>query len=224
MPLRRVQAFREMKKQFDRIPNVELTERIELGRIGFFDSRHIRFDWVTSLESLNINAEPIKKSDFPPVVNILYTTEGAVSYEFGLDAKNIGFANFKFSKAYSLAAQANDMTSRGYEIKKLEKDILDYIKAEKEWERKWVVVTQVFTSPSFSLLIASSKKSEAKICTKIPVEGPGFNIADPKLDLVITSAKWMAYRELAQQNITPFFRLHKLKGDWDNLKLKPYGR
>lgn len=226
MPYRRAQAFREMKKQFDRIPNVELAERIRLGKIGFFDSRRAKFNWRTSLKTLKIKTEPVPMSDFPPVIDELYTTEGAVSYEFGLDEKNIGSVNFKFSKAYSLAAQSIAMVSQGFEIDKLEEDILDYIRAGKEWQRKWVVVTQVFTSPSFSLLIASGKKSEVKIGTKVPVEASGFNIADPKLNLVVTKAKWMAYRTLAKQNVTPFFKLHKLKGDWNNkkLNLEPYGR
>ena len=54
MPYRRAQAFREMKKQFDRIPNVELAERIRLGKIGFFDSRRAKFNWRTSLKTLKI--------------------------------------------------------------------------------------------------------------------------------------------------------------------------
>lgn len=225
MPFKNVQAFREMKNQFDRIPNIDLTQHIKLGKIGFFDSHRAEFDWRTSLGTLKIKTAPTPKSDFPPVVDILYTTAGAVSCEFGIEEEKIGSVNFKFSRAYSLAAQADGMTSQGFEIDELENDILNHIKAGKKWERKWVVVTQVFKSPSFSLLIGSGKKSEVKICTKVPVETSGFNIADPKLRLVIAKAKWMAYSTLAKQNVTPFFKLHKLKGDWKNkkLNLEPYG-
>lgn len=225
MPYKHVRAFREMKNQFNRIPNVDLTEHIKLGKIGFFNSRRAEFDWRTSLKSLRIKTDPTPKSDFPPVIDELYTTEGAVSCEFGTEENKIGYVNFKFNYAYSLAAQANDMTSQGFEIDELENDILDFIRAGKNWERNWVVVTQVFTSPSFSLLIASGNKSEVKICTKVPVEVTGFNIADPKLNLVVTKAKWMSFSTLAKRNVTPFFKLHKLKGDWRNkkLNLEPYG-
>ena len=225
MPFKHVRAFREMKKQFSRIPNIDFTQQIKLGQIGSFDSQSVKFDWITSLKSLKIETEPVPMSDFPPVVNMLYTTQGAVSYKFGLDEEKIGSVNFKFNKDYSLVAQSVDMTSQGFEIGQLENDILDYIRAEKRWDHKWVIVTQVFTSTSFSLLIASSRNSEATICTQIPIKASGFNIANPNLNLVVTSAKWMAYSELAKQNVTPFFRLHKLRGDWNNkeLSLKPYG-
>jgi hypothetical protein len=228
MPYSRELAFRKMRNEFGRFPNIELVEQVELGQIGIFNSRRTVFDWRTSLKSLGIDPIFQPRSDLPPIMNEVYTSDDAVDYEFGINGNNFGKATFKFDKSYSLATQSTDMTSYGFEIDQLQDSILDAIKKNKikKWEKNWVVVTQVFTSASFSLLISSGWKSEAEISTQVPVTTMGFNIADPSLELTCTRSKRMAYRSLGRQNVTPFFRLHKLKGDWDSLdlRLEPYGR
>lgn len=228
MPYRRELAFRKMRNELDRFPNIELVEQIQLGQIGIFNSRRAVFDWRTSLGSLGINDGPQQQSDLPPITNEVYTSDDAVDYEFEINESNFGKATFKFDKSYSLATQSTDMFSYGYEIDQLQSSILGAIRegGTEVWERNWVVVTQVLTSASFSLLIASGWKSEAEISTRVPVTTMGFNIADPSLELTCTRSKRMAYRSLGRQNVTPFFRLHKLKGDWNslNLRLEPYGR
>jgi hypothetical protein len=227
MPYSRELAFRKMRSEFDRFPNIELVEKIELGQIGFFNSRRAVFNWRTSLKTLGINFTPKSMGDLPPIINEVYTSDDAVDYEFSLDANNFGKATFKFDKSYSLATQSIDLTSKGYEIDKLQNDILRAIQGGTKWEQDWVLVTQVFTSPSFSLLIASGRTSEADITTQVPISATGFNIADPSLNLTLTRSKRMAYRSLGRQDVTPFFRVHKFKGDWSNLRslrLEPYGR
>jgi len=227
MPSRRVQALRKLRKEFDRFPNLDLAAQIELGRIGYFDSRKLVFDWRTQLSSISIKTKPIAIKEKPSYIDEIYTSDDAVDYEFTFDEKKLGKALFSFSKSYSLAIQAIDMTTEWYEIEELENDILNGIAAGKvKWDEDWIVVTQVFRAPSFSMLVASGKKSEVEISTSIPVQKTAFNIADPKLGLLVTRSKRMAYHIVARQNVTPFFRIHQFKGSWKEtrLQLKPYGR
>lgn len=228
MSYSRAVAFQRMHDEFDRFPNIELVEQVKLGQIGFFNSRRKSFNWRTSLENLGIHPILEPTSNRAPIVDEIYTGDDAVDYQFSLNENNLGKANFKFRRRYSLATQAFDMTSHSFEIDPLQKSIIDAIREGeiKKWERDWVIVTQIFTSSSFSLLIAGGWNSEAEISTQVPISTIGFNIADPSLNLTLTRSKRIAYRALGKQNVTPFFRVHKFKGDWNSLeiRLEPYGR
>jgi len=219
-------AFRIMKKEFDRFPNLELAETIELGQIGFYDSRKALFDWRTNLSSLGITISPKKNIDLPPIIDEVYTSEDSVKYEFSLEEGNLGKVFFSFSKKNSIVTQANEMRAQGYEISKLENLLLEYRKNGGKWDEDWIVVTQTFNSPSFSLLISSGKNSHVEISTQVPIAKNVFNIADPKLDLAITKSHKLAFSSLAKQNVTPFFRVHKFSSTNSKSKthLFPYGR
>lgn len=219
----KIKAFRELKKEFERFPNSELAESIELGRIGYYDNRKARFQWRTTLGNLNINTTPKVFKDSFPCVDEIYTTGNAVNCTFSLGVNQYGNADFKFSKSYSIATQATGMTISGYDIVELERDILEAIEQNNlEWDEKWVVVTQIFQAPSYSLLISGNGNSEASLSTSIPISTTGFNIADSALGIVVARLNKMAYQSVAKTNVTPFFKIHKLKG-WSKLRLEPYG-
>ncbi len=227
MPRKRDQAFRKLRKVVNRIPNMDLVEPIELGQIAFFDSRKLTFEWITKLSNLGIFTKQKKITEELPIVDELYTSKGEVNFEFSLEEKNLGKAKFSFSKEYSLATQAMGMTTIGYEIKELESDILAAIESKKDiWDRKWVIVTQIYRSPSFTLLVASSNKSKATISTSIAIQGKVFNIADSKLGVNISNSNRMAYQIVGRKNVIPFFKIYQFKGSWKEMKikLKPYGR
>jgi len=227
MPRKRDQAFRKLRRELNRIPNMDLVEPIELGQIAFFDSRKLTFDWRTKLSNLGIFTKKKEITEELPTINELYTSHGAVNFKFSLDETNLGKAIFSFSKEYSLATQAMGMTTIGFEIRKLERDILAAIKSGKViWDKKWVIVTQIYRSPSFTLLVASSRKSAAEILTSIAIEGKVFNIADSKLGVNISTSNRMAYQIVGKKNVIPFFKIYQFKGSWKEMKihLKPYGR
>jgi hypothetical protein len=227
MPTRKEKALRKLRKEFNRFPNLDIAEPIELGQIGYIDSKKLTFEWRTRLSNLNIAAEQKNFIEELPIVDELYTSDAAVDFKFTLDAKNIGKAYFSFSKGYAIATQVVGMSTIGYEIDDLERSILDAIEKKKiEWDKKWVIVTQIFSSPSYTLLIASSGQSAAEISTSIPIEAETFNIADAQLGLKISQSTKMAYHIVGKENVIPFFKIYQLKGSWKDmmLKLMPYGR
>lgn len=220
------QVFKELRKEFDRFPNLELAQSIELGKIGFYDNRKTRFQWRTNLERLGINTQPKTFTSPIPCIDEIYTTFDAVECNFSLGVNSLGNAEFEFSKNYSIATQANDMSVFGYEIQELESDILQAINTNNlDWDKKWVVVTQIFNAPCFSLLVSGSRGSKASLSTSVPIKTAGFNIADSNLGIVTNGSRKMAYQSVAKTNVTPFFRIYKLKNQWqDNWELRPYGR
>ena len=58
------------------------------------------------------------------------------------------------------------------------------------------------------------------------MEAPGFNIADPKLNLRLIRSKKLAYHVVGNENVTPFFMTHQIKYNRrkDTFSLIPYGK
>jgi hypothetical protein len=227
MPSKHEKAFRKLRREIRRIPNLELAEDIYTGKIGFFDSRRVTFDWRTDLNSLNIHINPRKTDEAFPVVQEMYTSGNEVDVEFLLEENNLGSASFKFSSEFAVTTQAYDLIIKSYNINEMENLLIQKIKRnEIKWDPKWIVVTKIYQCSSYTLLINSSKNSEAKISTGIPIDAPGFNIADPKLDLRIVLSRKMAYQVVGNERVTPFFMMHQLKYSKrdDSYSLVPYGR
>lgn len=221
----RKQAFRKIKKELDRFPNIDIVEPLSLGEIGFYNSREAKFDWRLNIKKLNISISPKQYDKQIPIADELYTSSNAVNFEFVLDEQNLGCAKFNFSKSYSLVTQAIDLTKERYEVFELEQLLLEKIKSNMiNWNPKWVIITELYKSPSFSLIVSKSKEGYAEIKTNKKLNQSSFNIADPSLELTLSKSKKIAYQIIGKQNVTPFFNLHKFKGDWKtfDLKLVPY--
>ena len=225
-------AFRTLKKEFERFPNLELEEPAELGQVGFYDGRRCKFEWRTNLKALGINPKVVKKTAIPPLVDKVYTTGESTCCQFSLEGNGVGAANFSFPRSNKLATQALDMTSSGYDIYDLETKIKEAINSGLIWDKNWVVITQVYPAQAYSLLYARSNRSEATVSTAVPVTSAVFNIADPDLKVSASYIYGEVMNTVAKQKVTPFFRIHKLKG-WgprstsevgaQSLTLEPYG-
>jgi len=225
MPNYRKQAFRRIKKELDRFPNTNILNPLSLGDIGFYNSREAKFYWRRNIKELQVPISPKQYDEQIPTANELYTSSNAVNFEFVLDEHNIGYAKFNFSKSYSLVSQAIGLTTERYEVFELEQLLLEKIKSKIiNWNPKWIIITQLYKSPSFSLIISKSKEGYAEIKTNEKLNQSFFNIADPSLKLTLSKSKKIAYQIIGEKNITPFFNVHRFKGNWKtfDLKLVPY--
>lgn len=225
-------AFRTMRKAFERFPNIDLEEPVELGRVGFYDGRRCQFEWRTNLKTLGISPKVKKKMGVPPVVDRVYTTGESTCCKFSIEGSGVGAANFSFPRSNNLAAQAPDMTSSAYDIYDLETKIKIAIDKGLIWDKNWVVVTHVYPADAYSILYSRSNKSEATIATAVPVKNEVFNIADPTLNISASYIFGEVMNSLAKKNVTPLFRIHKLKGwgpkstsevDVQSVTFEPYG-
>jgi len=221
----RIQTFRKIRKELDRYPNIGVVEPLSLGDIGFYNGRKAKFDWHSNMKNFKLSISPQKFNDPIHTADELYTSSNAVNYEFVLDEQNLGTAQFNLNKSYSLVSQAVDLTTERYEISELEKLLLEKIRSKEiKWNPKWVIITQVYKSPSFSLIVSGGKDGYAAIKTNTKLNQRFFNIADSSLNLTLSKSKQIAYNIIGKQNITPFFRIHKLKKNWktNDLKLVSY--
>ncbi len=213
---------REIRNNLGRFPIWPLVEDAPLGTIGFFSGRRAVFSWKKSLADFGIK---LKATAGSHQINELYTSKKAVQFRFGLGVNSIGEAKFGFRQAGAVATQCYELTLSTLPLATLETELVKRIKASQiNWDKRWVVVTGIFVSKSFTALISGGRRSAAELATKLPVTGIGFNIADPTLGIGIAAGDRMEYQAVAENGIQPYIQVHNLafpkKGD---PYLKPYG-
>jgi len=227
MASKQEKAFRKLRREFGRIPNRELAERIYLGKIGLFDSRHATFDWRTNLESFGLNVKPVIDTGDLPIVNELYSSDSDISLDFSLTENKYGSVTVQFQNEYSIVTQAYELNTENYEIQALEEELNHKIINQGfHWDLNWIIVTQIYTCSSYTLLINSARDSKITINTGVPIAMTSFNIADPHLNLGIKSYRNMAYNCIGNKNVVPFFVMHQLKkvAGSNRYQLKRFGR
>jgi hypothetical protein len=221
--------FRKLRDEFDRFPNTDFDDSIVLGQVGIYSGKRCTFEWRTDLATLGVSAPAYTGSATPPIVDSAYSSSQGSTSSFSVDATSLGMASFAMPKAQSLATQALAMKSERYDIGKLEIAMQNAVNAGLNWNRDWVIVTQVFPADAFTLLYSRSAGCEVDIKTGVPIQSPVFNIADAKLQLAISRTKGAVWSVLAKTKVTPFFRVHKLKR-WQQVNgqtkfsIEAYGR
>ena len=209
------QYLREIRDNLGRFPIWPLVVDVPLGSIGFYDGRKAVFSWKRSLIDFGINLQAIGGDQQS---NELYTSKRAVNFRFGLGIANFGEAKFGFRRAGAVATQCYELTLSTLPLGRLETELLNKINAgEVTWDKRWVVATGKFAATSFTVLISGARGSEAELATQVPVNGIGFNIADPTLNIGIVASAQMDYLAVAEDGLEPYIQVHKLafprKGD-----------
>ncbi len=202
------QYVREIRDKLGRFPIWPLVDDVPLGSIGFFNGRMAVFSWKRSLADFGINLQATAGDQ---QISELYTSRKAVNFRFGLGAANIGEAKFGFRRASAVATQCYELTLSTLPLGRLETELLNKINAgEITWDKRWVVATGIFAATSFTALISGARGSEAELATQVPVNGIGFNIADPTLNIGIAAGSHMEYQAVAEAGLEPYIQVHKL--------------
>ncbi len=213
---------RAIYNEFGRFPNVELSQRRALGQVGTYDGRRSEFNWLHTLEQLDITSKELDPKEFGSFVEEQFTMGSETQVSFIADAAGRSSARMNFAQARSLVAQATKMTCYSLDTNQLRAAIIDAIDRGIYWSYDWVVVTDLFVAESYSQFYSSSKKSNVTVSAQI-LECPAiFNLADPQLQLGVSHKTGAVHQVIAQQNVTPFFLIQKLKGWKREYKIKPY--
>jgi hypothetical protein len=211
---------RQLRDDLGRFPKWPPTQPVQLGQIGFYLGRKARFDWRTSLTNLGIDLTP---SGGREEADELYATKKGVDFRFSLAAGNLGRAQFSFHKNAAVALQSFGLRFVTLPLGELETELAERIMSHAiRWNRKWVIVTGVYQTNSFTALVSGDRDGAAELATSIPVTTPAFNIADPQLGLGLSYAKRICYEVVAAAGLRPFFHVHRLvfpEGRSPHLKL-----
>jgi hypothetical protein len=226
------QLFRQLRAETGWFPNLNYEETIRVGSVGTFDGSRCEFSWITTLDVLAVSAPDPIVEDASTRVDRLFCSGDSTDVDFNVDENAFGTASFGFSGVGSAASQTFGSTSRKLDIYRLEIALNEKLGQGMNWNRHWVVVTQVFPAKAFSVLSARSSRAAATLRTRVPVTGSTFNIADPALGITCNRSHGDV-RHATAVDVTPYFKVCKLKGwkPWsssrydpnERKRLEPYG-
>ncbi len=208
---------KDLKKQFGYLATWLPGTPISLGDIGVF--KRNKFTKISNLSDIGITFEiekDITKSD------IEYSSKGGVS----VTTKASGVAasqgsilgevdagiTVEFSKENAILFKANGTTSPSIKDQiKLGDEIIKLFKSG-QWNKNWVVVTELVNAESATILISNSSSGKIELKAKSGIKTANLDIADADLAFELKFFKDLSTRIIAQESLTPLFKISKLKG------------
>ena len=208
---------RELKRQFSYLATWLPGTPLDLGDIGIL-KRNI-FTKISNLSDLNIQFDIEKdttKSD------IEHSSKGAVSIATkasgtvappGSALGNVDAGiTVEFSKENAILFKANGTLSNAIKDQiKLGKEILELFR-KGEWDKDWVVVTELVEADSATILISSSSKGKIELNAKGEINASNLDIADANLGLELAYSKDVSTKIIAESSLTPLFKAKQVMG------------
>lgn len=190
--------------------------RFQLGDIGILNGYY--FEKIGSLRELNIQFEIDEDSDSSPLEIV---SESNVSFTMKLAGE--------LNKAFSHVPQANaglkiDFGAQGafivqapdtYEsaignLFSLQSQIIAAFR-DGRWEKDWLVLVRIVTSPSATILISSSSSAGLELSTEANLSAEPVELGKAELGLAVKFQRGDIIKMIGAQNVSPFFQLGKLK-------------
>jgi hypothetical protein len=187
---------------------------LELGTIGTMKNKE--FTKKSHLRNVGIDFEIVEdttKSD------LNHTSQGAVTISPKLSGKipqvgsalGQGDAGFtvKFSKQNAILFKAKGTVTSSIEDQfKLGRQIRK--KCEQgEWDKSYVVITELVKADSATILISSSSKGKVELKARGNITATKLDIADMQLQLYIAFERDLSTKILAEQHLTPLFKVRR---------------
>jgi len=211
------QYIKEMKNKYGGYhatwaPGVPL----QVGDIGDFDKDGV-FQKLANLKNRKIDFEVLidEKSD-----QFDYTSQNSVSVKTKLAGEIAPNSVLKdidagviveFSKGSSVLFKAKDVKYHSIEdVIQLEEDVIELYNKGK-WKKEWCVITELAVAESATIIIANGSSSKIELKANANIGASKIDIADASLDFSIQSAKDMNTTIIAQEGLTPLFKVRKLK-------------
>ena len=149
--------------------------------------------------------------------NIAYSSSGSVTVSFkasgsasspgsALTSLDAGII-IDFGKQYSTYFQADGTSNQVIEDTiTLGDQIIEKFK-NGEWDKHWVVITEVITISSGSIIISNSNNAKIELKANGNVGLAKIDIADPSLDLSVQFARDIHTQIIATDKQTPLFKV-----------------
>jgi hypothetical protein len=148
---------------------------------------------------------------------ISYASRGGASIEMdaaaSADAGPLAHAGagmrVAFSRENAVVLNAAGVTYRSVKDHAQFADDLLALWLEKTWDVRHAVITELITSASTTVIIASEKS--AAISLVATGEVPQVDLADARLKLAVSSERGIGYKAVTQDGMTPMFGLSKVR-------------
>ena len=213
--------YTEIRDQLGYYPTWPIGRQLELGLVGYLNNRYMSFDWVTSLNDLGFNFETPPPQEL--MFDEMYATESAVNYSFEFSNADNLMGNFKFKKGRAFTAQGYKMVIHKIKTQYLNKVLLPKIQNNDiEWDKKWVIITELFHAGGFTLLVGGKAGGEVSLSANVPKQVLSFNTADIGANIQIVKENSMSYRNVCAAGATPYFYIHKLVTEHGQPRFRRY--
>ncbi|WP_025742587.1 hypothetical protein [Aquimarina pacifica] len=206
----------ELYRQFGYLATWNPGTPMALGDIGIM--RQKQFTKIGNVSDLGISFEI--EEDITPI-DLEFSSEGAVSVSTKLSGSptlagsslsdiDAGI-HVKFSKENAILFKANETRTPAIKNQiKLGEEIIELFKAGK-WDKNWVVITELVTADSASILISSSKEASIDIKVSGEIGTNQLDIAEAELGLEVKFSKDLSTKFIAKTGLTPLFKVSKIK-------------
>jgi len=188
----------------------------EIGEVGELkDNEFIR---LTSLKNLGVQFS-IRTDNTKHDLN--YTSKGTVTVTQKLKGSATPAASklgemeagyvIEFGKENSILLKAIGVSTEQIDDQvALSKEIIRLFK-DKQWEKHWVVITELKHAESATIIISNSANSKIEISAKAAAGQETLNIANAELGLSVVSSSGINTEIIGKKDLTPLFKLKGIK-------------
>lgn len=206
----------EINKQFKYLATWLPGTKVELGDIGIVENK--KFKRISNLINQNIPFK-IKESDIS--VDYEYNSQGSVSVSTKLKGKiapknsllnesDVGL-QINFSKENAIFFKLNKAKSSSINnLIELGEILIERIN-QNNWDKKWVIVTELVKADSGTILISSSKNATIELKANGNIGMDNIDIANARFNFEILKSKDLSTKILAKNNLTPLLKFSKIK-------------
>ncbi|MFK7784204.1 MAG: hypothetical protein AB8B56_03760 [Crocinitomicaceae bacterium] len=213
----REQYIKDLYKHFNYYPTWLPGVPLELGDIGII--KNDEFTRISSLKNEEIAFEVVEDTtktplEFASTGGVTVTTKLAGSAKLpgsNLEEIDAGFSvEFKKERATlfklkgTVSPSISDTISLGKEI------LARYKKGE--WEKDWVIITEVVKAESSTIIVSSSNDSKLELKSKAKVGTDALKLTDASANFSIAYDKDVSLKFIATGGLTPLFRVMGIKG------------
>lgn len=192
--------------------NWEPNKPLEIGMIGKLTNGI--FDIVSSLEKEGLNAEILKDNSKG---ELDYTSHDSVDINIKLAGKapaagsilteaEAGFV-LDFHGENAVVFQVKEtLTHLITNMGKMEKEIVQRYKND-TWAKDWVIITELVEAVSATIIISNSSNNKLELKASANAGTQSFKLTDASLGLSVAREKGSSLKVLAQNGITPLYRV-----------------
>lgn len=213
------QYTNEMFRRFGYYATWEPNVPLKLGDIGV-----VKKNVFTKLS--NIENEKIGFDEIPDTTpgDLEYLSQGSVTVTTKLSgtipSHGSVLANadagiiVEFEDENSILFKANGTRTPSIKDKiALGERIIERYKAS-EWDKNWVVITELFTAETATVLISNKSQGRIELKANADIQAANLDIADAKFNFSTVFSKGIGTKFVANKGITPLFRIMGIKTRW----------
>lgn len=186
------------------------TDPMEVGDIGFFEGG--RFRLVKKLSDFNIVCDTKAQSG---ASDLQFSSRDGVkvniSSNISASASTGAQINIDFSSNGAFLFHAYGVRLHRLENRHEVAESVLKLYANNQWEKEWMIVEAVHVAQRATVLISEDKSASVQIAASARMAMPSLLLADPAIDLKVTSFRGKVFQMLSAKQPHPLYACLRVK-------------